>query len=185
MYSLPCRHRRPAGTKESDIAAGLAAQDTSLGVPVGTIIALAINRGNEFSGYLLCNGQDIPVGTKYNALRNLLGSTYGTGKVPNFQGYFLRGVGGNAAAVGSAQGDAIRNITGNIRTRTYTYDPVNDNTYGVFKTTSFGNAIHAFDSGNNNTYEYKDTYFNLDYLGYPTAAKIRPINYAVYYYIKY
>jgi microcystin-dependent protein len=175
----------PAGTNEADIAEDMASQSPIDGNPVGTIIALAKSKGDEFGGYLLCNGQDIPIGTKYNALREFLGDTYGTGKVPNFQGHFLRGVGGNAAAAGTEQGDAIRNITGNIRTGVYKSDVAADNTYGAFKTTSFGSANHAFGSGGNNTYDHKDTYFDLDYLGYPTAAEIRPANYAVYYYIKY
>ena len=34
------------------------------------------------------------------------------GSVPNYQGMFLRGLGGNAAPLGQYQGDAIRNITG-------------------------------------------------------------------------
>jgi hypothetical protein len=167
----------PAGTKESDIAAGLAAQDTSLGVPVGTVVSLAVNRGTEFGGYLLCNGQDIPAGTKYNALRNLLGSTYGTGKVPNFQGYFLRGVGGNAAAVGSAQGDAIRNITGNITQQ----DDGRGSASGAFYKGEIWGKGTWDSSGSGSEQRY---YFDAS-RSVPTAAENRPVNYSVYYYIKY
>ena len=36
------------------------------------------------------------------------------GRVPDFRGLFLRGVGGNSAGLGVTQGDAIRNIYGTI-----------------------------------------------------------------------
>lgn len=63
-------------------------QETERLLPVGTILSYA--GSNAPSGYLLCDGQEIP--SEYNELRNLLG---GGEKVytPNLQGRFLRGAG--------------------------------------------------------------------------------------------
>jgi microcystin-dependent protein len=65
------------------------------------------------TNYLLCNGQQVSQ-TTYATLFQLIGTTYNTGsetvgyfRVPNLAGRFLRGVGGNAAALGGFQNDAF------------------------------------------------------------------------------
>jgi microcystin-dependent protein len=140
----------------------------------------------EFDGWLLCNGQTIPSGTKYTALRNLLGSTYGSGKVPNFQGYFLRGYGGNSAAVGTAQADSAPNITGQAYVLHNGYSHVLDGASGAF--------FLDGSSNNNGMVVAKDgsgtrPYFKLDAsrssASYGRRSEVAPANYAVYYYIKY
>jgi microcystin-dependent protein len=169
----------PEGTNEADIAEDMAAQDTSLGVPVGTIIALAKSKGDEFGGYLLCNGQDIPIGTKYNALRDFLGDTYGAGKVPDFQGHFLRSIGGNAAAVGTEQADSAPNITGWFNAQSPT------NGYDVGGAFDIDSRQTRNDSGNGSSHNSFDFDASRSSASYGRRNEVAPANYAVYYYIKY
>ena len=65
------------------------------------------------TGYLLCNGAAISR-AQYPELFAAIGTTWGAGdgsstfNVPDLRGYFLRGVGGGqAAALGAAQGQAV------------------------------------------------------------------------------
>jgi hypothetical protein len=170
----------PEGTMEEDIAEDMARQSHVDGVPVGFVMPSAIYRGAEFDGWLLCNGQDIPVDTKYDALRTLLGSTYGAGKTPDFQGYFLRGAGGNAAAIGVAQADSAPNITGSV----YIDDPDKVSPVGVFYNTGDGSKK---DSPANDGINYTRTGFDASRssASYGRRDEVAPANYAVYYYIKY
>jgi hypothetical protein len=193
----------PAGTDEADIAEDMAAQDTSLGNPVGTIIALALDRGAEFGGYLLCNGQDIPAGTKYNALREFLAAPdennvpthpYGEGKVPNFQGMFLRGQGSQTLASGKSsantvhssgstgewQGDAIREISGSVA-NSVVYNSGGRGSGALYQ---HGNGTGSADAGSGSHFGGNTLDFYASRV-VPTAAENRPVNYAVYYYIKY
>jgi hypothetical protein len=188
----------PAGTNEADIAEETASQHAKDGVPVGSVIAIAINRGAEFDGWLLCDGQDIPVGAKYDTLRGLLGSTYGEGKVPDFRGMFLRGVGGNAAAIGTPQADSAPNITGNFsgvegfyaQAQPWGFRP--DNTAGNAFNASVTNSRYNRYGDNKNGGEYdaesaRTMYFDASRasVAYGRRNEVAPANYAVYYYIKY
>lgn len=76
------------------------------------------------AGYLECNGATISR-TSYATLFAAIGSTYGAGdgattfQIPDLRGEFVRGADrgrgvDSGRAVGSAQGDAIRNITGSF-----------------------------------------------------------------------
>lgn len=77
------------------------------GIPIGSIIAWPLDSEPKTGGiWLECNGQAVP--SKYVALRKLMSH------VPDYRGYFLRGLGGNSAALGVRQEDAMRNITGYI-----------------------------------------------------------------------
>ena len=79
------------------------------GVPVGTIVAWPVATNPEdMDNWLECNGQSISPSV-YSELFAVLG-----GQVPDLRGLFLRGHGGNSAALGVQQGDAIRNITGSF-----------------------------------------------------------------------
>ena len=66
---------------------------------------------------LACDGSEISRET-YNELFAVFGETFGAGdgtttfNLPDLRGAFLRCIGGNAAELGTGQGDAIRNITG-------------------------------------------------------------------------
>jgi microcystin-dependent protein len=102
--------------------------------PIGTIQQFAGEIVDMPSGYMLCDGSTLSV-VEYSKLYKTLGRSHGftgsTFNLPDLRGRFLRGVdgvanrdpdkasrtaanaGGNAGnAVGSVQGDVIRNITG-------------------------------------------------------------------------
>ena len=96
---------------------------------------------------------------------------------------FLRGVGGNAAALGVQQGDAIRNITGYIDQNKSGYYEVSGSLAaiagGVFRrergTQTGNNAAH---SGVTDRYSFDASRV------VPTAYENRPVNKAVRYLIR-
>jgi hypothetical protein len=178
--------------------------NASNGVPVGTVIAFAGTIDKAPTGYLLCNGDEKEI-SKYEELSKVIGSKYGTAsggkfKLPNFQGVFLRGAGSQtvsisnkgsdpsanktavtikANGIGEVQGDAIRNIDGTAGSK--------DNTYAYFSRTSGvfeleGNYNHQTNGGGGSN--RNGIRFNAS-LVVPTSNENRPVNYAVYYYIKY
>lgn len=139
------------------------------------------------SGYLECNGATVSR-TTYATLFEAIGSTYGAGDgsttfaLPDLRGEFMRGAdrgrGVDAGrAIGSAQGDAIRNIAGNMGA-------------------SIGNAgasgAVAVDVMNPNSasanpggeYAYPTRNFDASRV-VPTAAENRPRNVAMIAAIKY
>jgi hypothetical protein len=69
---------------------------------IGTIIAFAgpSAKVNEAEGYLLCDGRDLPRGGEYGELFAIIGTLHGAGdgvntfNIPDYRGYFLRGVSG-------------------------------------------------------------------------------------------
>lgn len=73
-------------------------------------------------GTLACDGSEISR-TAYDELFQVLGTKAGAGdgsttfNLPDLRGQFVRGAGGNAAALGVKQGDAIRDIVGDIYAR--------------------------------------------------------------------
>ena len=68
---------------------------------------------------LMCDGSEISRET-YSELFAKYGTIYGEGdgsttfNIPDYRGAFLRCIGGNAAELGVEQGDAIRDIKGNV-----------------------------------------------------------------------
>ena len=68
-------------------------------------------------GTLACDGSEISR-EAYKELFDVLGTKAGAGdgvstfNLPDLRGQFVRGTGGNAAALGVEQGDAIRDIVG-------------------------------------------------------------------------
>lgn len=125
--------------------------------PIATIPATGV--------WLECNGQSA---TAYPLLTAIIGPT-----VPDYRGYFLRGYGGNSDAIGIAQGDAIRNITG------YT---------GASLPNSPGCMTGAFArAGTGGVGWYADvaggTSFDASRV-VPTANENRPVNKAVRYLIR-
>lgn len=144
--------------------------------PVGSIITMPVNSLPE--GYLYCNGAYY-ANIYYPDLYAVIGYTYGKINdnfyVPNFNnGSFLRGYkNGKTANIGSQQSD-------NIKTHTHT---------SIFYRTQSGGASGAraigLDAGGGYN-ENPQTITNTSYNN--TADSIdetRPINYAVYYCIKY
>ena len=153
-------------------------------IPVGSYILYSSNT-NTPDGFLRCDGSALDKNA-YSALFEVVGYTYGRSGdkflLPNFSdGKFMRGTGGNAAALGKVQGDAIRDIQGEFR--------IGDGT-GIYTTSS--SASGAFTKGNTR-------YSVLPLIGgsesysmlfsasrvVPTANENRPYNMAVAVLIKY
>ena len=153
-------------------------------IPVGSYLLYSSNT-NTPEGFLRCDGSALDK-TAYAALFAVIGYTYGRSGdkflLPNFSdGKFMRATGGNAAALGTPQQDAIRNIQGEFR--------IGDVT-GICTTSS--SASGAFTKGNTR-------YSALPLIGgsesysilfsasrvVPTANENRPYNMAVVVLIKY
>lgn len=107
--------------EQGKVLAGLIA---NAGTPSGTVIWHA--GSSAPAGYLKANGAAVSR-TTYAALFAAIGTTYGAGdgrstfNLPDLRGEFVRGWDDgrgidNGRTFGSAQGDAIRNITGSIDT---------------------------------------------------------------------
>ena len=85
------------------------------GMPIGSYLMWP-SLSYTPDGFVPCDGQLLKK-AEYPELYEILGETYGGGGdsfgVPKFNdGRFVRGIGGNAASMGVAQGDAMRSITG-------------------------------------------------------------------------
>lgn len=73
-------------------------------IPVGTVVAWsAASNPADMNKWLECNGQSIPAGSKYDALRSILGGTV----VPNYNSQFLRGT-TSKFEVGQKVSDSVR-----------------------------------------------------------------------------
>lgn len=77
---------------------------------------LAIPFSTVPTGYLECDGSSL-LREDYDELFDAIGTTYGAAddyhfNLPDYQGVFLRGVGGNAATLGTKQLSGAPNITG-------------------------------------------------------------------------
>lgn len=136
---------------------------------------------------LLCNGAAVSRET-YAELFAAIGTTYGSGddsttfNLPNYSGgQFLRGTGGNAAALGTAQGDAIRNITGGVCAiyRSSWVTSTGALTMADYGSTPAKAGTAGTDIGANVTLN-----FNASKV-VPTAAENRPINLAATFCIVY
>lgn len=133
---------------------------------------------------LACDGSEVSRVT-YKELFEVFGETYGAGdgettfNLPDFRGYFLRGAGGNAAAMGTAQEDAIRNITGNIGYRSG-QDSSTQIVYGcsgAFIISDYAPLATSY-TINDTRSPTATVHFEAASM-VPTAAENRPINFAV------
>ncbi|MBZ7989711.1 tail fiber protein, partial [Campylobacter sp. RM12635] len=127
------------------------------------------------SNYMLCDGREL-LKTAYPQLFSAIGTIYGESadklkfKIPDLRGRFVRCVGGNAAALGVSQGDAIRNITASI----FASYPIFTKGVGAFvKTNGKGDDLAQGGSRVGNGNSYVD--FNASRV-VPTANENRPIN---------
>lgn len=128
---------------------------------------------------LACDGSEVSRAT-YSELFEVFGETYGAGdgettfNLPDFRGAFLRCIGGNAAALGIEQEDAIREMEGFLDRVVRSPSTENRNS-GVF---------YRLESGDNTVYtegnygEYYGIGFRASNV-VPTSNENRPINYAV------
>ena len=147
---------------------------TSLGnrdsLEVGMVIAWTMAT-NPSDNYLECNGQAIN-SSKYPKLYTLMHNT------PDYRGVFLRGLGGNSASLGELQGDAIRNITGEINVEVRSV--ASKYAYGAFY---IGQDTDVGDDREENWGEGFRAKFDASRV-VPVAEENRPINKAVRYFIK-
>ena len=107
----------------------------------------------------------------YSELFALMG-----GKTPDYTGLFLRGVGGNSAALGVQQGDAIRNITGEFGAKAV--GMWRTETSGVFATSGTGGGSHDSNGWGTQNFQFDASRV------VPTAEENRPVNQAVRYLIR-
>lgn len=177
-------------------------QADSASVPVGTILPFGADSSKIPSGYLHCAGQSLST-TTYSDLFAIIGYSWGGSgssfNLPDLRGRFLRGVdygagndpdrasrvaintGSNTGdEVGSLQGDAIRNITGSVTTRT------DDHAHNVSSSGAFtlSNAGTLGNLGSGTGTAYKRFDFNASNQ-VPTASQNRPVNASVNYIICY
>ena len=97
---------------------------------------------------------------------------------PDYRGVFLRGLGGNSASLGELQGDAIRNITGEINVEVRSV--ASKYAYGAFY---IGQDTDVGDDREGNWGEGFRAKFDASRV-VPVAEENRPINKAVRYFIK-
>lgn len=157
-------------------------------IPVGSYILYSSN-SNTPDGFLRCDGSALDKNT-YAALFAVIGYTYGRSGdkflLPNFSdGKFMRSIGGNAAALGTAQGDAIRNIKGSTG---YGYGSAFREAGGAtgaftgINEDTIGHQWHFSAHAPNN---YQDVVSFDASKVVPTANENRPYNMAVVVLIKY
>lgn len=144
----------------------------------GFIIGLPFN--SIPTGYLKCDGSSL-LREEYEDLFKAIGTIYGYVdnyhfNLPNFQGVFFRGAGGQAASLGVKQGSAVPNITGTIGGCS---DP---DTSGAFYQSGHG----VFGGQGSGAPRHK-TYMNAARLSsvYQDVSEVRPDNYALVWVIKY
>lgn len=156
---------------------------------IGCVIWCAGNVTPDNTIY--CDGSAVSR-TTYAELFAAIGTTYGAGdgsstfNIPDLRGYFIRGTGGNAAALGAEQGDTIRNIIGTFSECAYQNQAGSPNDVylrgtGAFRTWTestsnrtgvpINTQIVIADGGDG-------AYFDASRV-VPTAAENRPINYAM------
>jgi len=177
--------------------AELSTQTKDIGIPPGTVMAFAGDASKVPAGWLLCDGKAVSR-SDYAALYNVIGTAWGFGdnsttfNLPDMRGMFLRGVSGdsgkdadtskrvplkaggnNGNDVGSYQGDAIRNITGEI---------ISTAPVGAFYRLS--NDLVGFAAGYNFNFGWGRMAFDASHV-VPVGSDNRPQNVYVNYIIKY
>ena len=165
--------------RESDDKFALKTELTD-GLPIGAYLSYPSQKTIP-AGFLLADGRSLKK-SEYTELFDVIGYTYGGSgdnfSLPNFaDGKFMRGIGGNAAALGTAQQDAIRNITGSLPPYDAGTLPANIER-GAFKTVAGGGAIPTGTQGVR-AYQIFDASLVV-----PTANENRPYNMAVVVIIK-
>ena len=141
-------------------------------------------------GYLYCDGSAIGRET-YSELFEAVGTLYGAGdgvstfELPDARGVFFRGDGGeNSAAMGTRQGDAIRELVGSF-TITGKYDgissfgtlPVQD-VSGVCEVSFYASGMNISNYTSTGTQQPAGVRLRASKT-VPTAAEVRPINLAL------
>lgn len=150
------------------------------GLPIGAYLSYPSQKTIP-AGFMIADGRSLKK-AEYTELFDVIGYAYGGSgddfNIPNFaDGKFMRSIGGNAAALGTAQQDAIRNITGAISSYDGGALPTSVKR-GAFKPISGGGAVPtgAIGIGAYHTFDAS--------LVVPIANENRPYNTAVVVIIK-
>ena len=162
-------------------------EESAASVFVGAIIASA--RASAPDGFLLCDGSALSR-TSYSALFEAIGIAYGAGNgsstfnIPDLRGEFIRGADGGRGVdagrtLGSAQGDAIRNITGTTAQIGFLFNRAFSTQGCIYTIPNQGAPITA--TGDS---KIKSIGFDASKI-VPTANENRPRNVSVNFYIKY
>jgi microcystin-dependent protein len=156
---------------------------------VGTIIMSPLSDLHTTSGnkYLHCTGQLVSR-TTYSALFAKIGTNFGAGDgvtnfaVPNYQGLFFRGMGGQLVNGTTYTGIGVNSIQ---------QDAVQDHQHGAQSGTYLGTQTSASASGGYvassglqrpNQYNFDSTGIMVS--GRTSSTETRPVNVGIYYYIK-
>lgn len=155
------------------------------GVPIGTIIiwGYAKNPSEDYGVWLDCDGRNV---SNYPNLVAAIGST----TIPDYRGLFLRGQGSQTVdgtvhtspAVGTKQGDAIRNIYGQFVVDDFVSAGGYNSQYppnGAFKVVGSAN----YDAKSHPSGDGRLVSFNASNV-VPTANENRPVNATVRFLIK-
>lgn len=158
--------------------------DGTVSILSGQIGTIVISPVVTPPGHTLeCNGAAISR-SAYAKLFEVLGTTYGAGdgtntfNLPDFRGRFLRGVGGNSAAIGVAQGDGNKfhkhvvsctDSTGSVTAGLLSSNPYNNN----IRVIPIAGSTLCFGSQTAQSGEYQ-----ADAVG---EVESRPVNMAVKY----
>ena len=164
--------------RESDDKFALKTELTD-GLPIGAYLSYPSQKTIP-AGFLLADGRSLKK-SEYAELFTVIGYTYGGStdnfNLPNFaDGKFMRGIGGNAAALGQVQQDAIRNIQGAVSTDRAQIS----SSSGAFKgpLISAGAGINGSTIGIGRNFDFDASRV------VPTANENRPYNMAVVVIIK-
>ena len=158
------------------------------GLPIGAYLSYPSQKTIP-AGFLLADGRSLKK-AEYTELFDVIGYTYGGSgdnfSLPNFaDGKFMRSIGGNAAALGTAQQDAIN--TKNLQIRSITTDNVGTRyIYGTNTTSDFRGVAFTY-SNTGSDLEYKSVAGkdNADiFSSTKKADETRPYNMAVVVIIK-
>ena len=158
------------------------------GLPIGAYLSYPSQKTIP-AGFLLADGRSLKK-AEYTELFDVIGYTYGGSgqnfNLPNFaDGKFMRGIGGNAAALGTAQQDAIN--TKNLQIKSLTTDNAGTRyIYGTNTTSDFRGVAFTY-SNTGSDLEYKSVAGkdNADiFSSTKKADENRPYNMAVVVIIK-
>ena len=173
--------------RESDEKFALKIELTD-GLPIGAYLSYPSQKTIP-AGFLIADGRSLKK-AEYTELFDVIGYTYGGSgdnfNLPNFaDGKFMRGIGGNAAALGTAQQDAIN--TKKLQIRSITTDNVGTRyIYGTNTTSDFRGVAFTY-SNTGSDLEYKSVAGkdNADiFSSTKKADETRPYNMAVVVIIK-
>ena len=150
-------------------------------VPVG---ALMMGPVGSMAGYLLCDGRAVSR-TQYSALFTAIGVNFGAGdgsttfNIPDYRGCFLRMAGGDAGSIFTKQPQGLPDVPSKVvlssQQGAYAAN-------GIFQSRVGGQVSHDGYKNWASGYDVALAYANSIY---GSANEVRPVNFAVNYFIKY